>query len=55
MVTAGNLGGVMLSTLARNPRDVGSIPTLGAFFVQIHHPHDNIYVQYICLCARIYA
>ena len=29
VVTVGSLGGVMVSTLARNARDVGSIPTLG--------------------------
>ena len=28
VVTSGNLGGVMVSTLVRNVRDVGSIPAL---------------------------
>ena len=32
VLTAGNLGGVMVSTLAQNARDVGSIPALGAIF-----------------------
>ena len=29
MLTSGNLGGVMVTTLAQNARDMGSIPTLG--------------------------
>ena len=32
MVTAGSLGGVMVSTLTRNARDVGSISALGPVF-----------------------
>ena len=32
MVTAGSLDGLMVSTLARNARDVGSIPALGTIF-----------------------
>ena len=32
MVTSGSLGGIMVSTLARNARDVRSIPTVGAIF-----------------------
>ena len=30
MAALGNLGGVMVSTLAQNARDVGSVPTLRA-------------------------
>ena len=32
VVTLGTLGGEIISTLARNARDVGSIPILGAIF-----------------------
>ena len=32
VVTPGSIGGVMVSTLARNVRDVGLIPALGAIF-----------------------
>ena len=32
VVTAGTLGGVMVSTLVRNARDVGSISALGTRF-----------------------
>ena len=33
VVASGSLGRVILNTLARNARDVGSIPTLGAIFI----------------------
>ena len=33
VVTSESLGGVMVSTLTRNARDVGSIPTLGTIFL----------------------
>ena len=33
MVTAGSLDGGMVSTLARNARDVGSTPALGTLFL----------------------
>ena len=32
LLTSGSLGVVMVSTLARNARDVGSIPALGTIF-----------------------
>ena len=32
VLTSGSLGGVIVSTLARNARDVGSIPALGTIF-----------------------
>ena len=32
VVTSGNLGGVMVITLTRNARDMGSIPTLSVLF-----------------------
>ena len=38
MVTSGSLGGEMVSILAQNARDVGSIPTLGAIFSHFRHP-----------------
>ena len=33
VVTSGSLGGLMVSTLALNARDVGSIPARGALFL----------------------
>ena len=30
--TSGSLGGIIVSTLSQNARDLGSIPTLGAIF-----------------------
>ena len=32
VVTSSSLGGVMINTLARHAKDVGSIPTIGAKF-----------------------
>ena len=32
MVTTGSLGGLMVSTLSWNTRDVGSVPALGTIF-----------------------
>ena len=32
VVTSGSLHGVMVSTLAQNARDVGSVPALGTIF-----------------------
>ena len=32
VMTSGSLGGVMLSTLAQNARDIGSMSTLGTIF-----------------------
>ena len=42
IVTSGNQGGVMVSTLARNARDVGSIPALGTIISHFHHTRNNI-------------
>ena len=33
VVASGNLGGVMVRSLARNARDVGSIPTVGTIIL----------------------
>ena len=38
VVTSGNLGGVMVSRLARNERDVGWILALGAIFPMFIRP-----------------
>ena len=43
VLTTESLGGVMVSTLAQNARDVGSIPDLGALF--------PIYVRHLTLVA----
>ena len=39
MVTSWGIGGVIVRTLSRNARDVGSNPTLGATFPNFHHPN----------------
>ena len=41
MVSLGSLGGVMVSTLASNARNVGSIPALGAIFQIFIGPGDS--------------
>ena len=41
VVTTRILGGVIVSTLAQNARDVGSIPTLGVIFHFFYHLYDN--------------
>ena len=38
VVTPGSLSGEIVSTLAQNARDVGSIPALGAIFSHFHQP-----------------
>ena len=45
MVTPGSLGGVIVSTLARNARDVGLIPALGIIL--------PIFITQMTLCADI--
>ena len=46
MVTLGSLGGVMVCTLTRNARDLGSIPILDAIFpIFITGCHDMGPVQ----------
>ena len=41
-MTSGSLDGVMASTLARNARDVGLSPALGAIVpIFTPHPHDT--------------
>ena len=51
VMTSASLGGVVVSTLARHTRDVGSIPALGAILPYFHYPHDNIHdsTQYLPL------
>ena len=48
VVTSGILGGVMVSTLAQNARDVGSIPILSAIFPILSHPREMY-----CVAANI--
>ena len=50
VVASGSLPGVMLSTLARNARDVGSIPTLSTIFPMSIKPMtlDQDPVQAMC-------
>ena len=40
VIRSGSLGGVMVSTLARNARDMGLIASLGAIFSIFYHPHN---------------
>ena len=44
VVRSGSLGGVMISALAWNAREVGSIPALSTIFPIFIIPHDNILV-----------
>ena len=46
MVTAVSLDGVIVSTLGRGRRNVGSIPTLGTVFL-LHISHHFAYITYI--------
>ena len=48
MMISGNLGGVMVSTLARNARHVDSIPALGTIFPIFITPTTYVCVI-ICL------
>ena len=47
VVTAGRLGGVMVSTLARNTKDVGLIPTPFSSPAR-HWFHDQDPIQAMC-------
>ena len=40
VIRSGNLGGVMVITMARNAKDVGSIPALGSIFPIFITAHD---------------
>ena len=49
MVTSGGLHGVMVSTLARNTRDVGSIPALGTTFPIFITPPPTVVCIMVCI------
>ena len=57
VVTSGSLYGVIVSTVARGARDVGSIPALDAIFSHFNHPPAidlPSCKQNLCLVYRIY-
>ena len=43
VMTTGSLGGVIVRTLVRNARDVGSNSALGAIFPHLHYPVIRLY------------
>ena len=48
VIASGSLGGVIVSSVARTAKELGSIPTLGAIFPTFTLPHDtNTYPLYL--------
>ena len=52
MVTSGNVGGVMVNTMAGNARDVGSNPTRGAIFPIVITPTTLVVQAMLCMVVE---